>query len=70
MDGLFRTHKLNEIGLENAKDIAFKFHHLLNELSDVCDDHSREFNICKTKLEEACFFAKKAMAILPSNQDV
>jgi len=69
MDPLFEVHILNEQGKANAKDIATKFDNLLLDLEKVCaDPPGREWSIVKTKLEEACFFAKKAMANKKLNQ--
>jgi hypothetical protein len=45
------------------------FEKCLADLQEVCPE-SREFSITKTKLEEACFFAKKSVAIQPENQEV
>lgn len=61
----FASHKLNERGQRNAADIASAFSALLDDLENDrgCEVKSREFSIVKTKLEEACFFAKKSMAI-------
>lgn len=68
VDPLFEFHKLNEQGQTNAIDIANAFNDLLETLKEFCPNNSREFSIVKTKLEEACFFAKKAMAMQPNNQ--
>lgn len=59
---LFKVHRLNPAGLEAADKIASEFDRLLLELESLCAD-SREFSVAKTKLEEACFFAKKSLAI-------
>jgi len=75
MNREFDSHILNEAGIDKAKKIAAVFDALLESLcpSDVrcgpalCPP-GRELSIAKTKLEEACFFAKKAMAIQPENQ--
>lgn len=67
MNKEFAVHILNEVGIERAKAIAQDFDVLLNNLHAICPE-SREFSICKTKLEEASFFAKKAMACDPINQ--
>ena len=74
MDPMFEVHMLNETGKAKAKAIAESFHGLLiilngglNQSAPLCPP-SRELSIVKTKLEEACFFAKKAMASLPENQ--
>ena len=70
MDGLFEVHILNDEGKANAQDIANKFNNLLLDLEKVCGDPpNREWSIVKTKLEEACFFAKKAMATKRQNQE-
>lgn len=66
MDKAFQVHMLNDIGKQKAREIAEDFDHLLGELKEVCPE-GREMAIVRTKLEEACFFAKKAMANDPIN---
>lgn len=83
MNQEFEVHILNEEGIEKAKQIAHIFEGTLEQLKLVCLRSTqprngimlpstvygaREFAITKTKLEEACFFAKKAMALLPEYQ--
>lgn len=67
VDPMFRTHMLNEQGKTHAEVIANGFNDLLALIKTYCPE-SREFSICKTKLEEACFYAKKAMANGTANQ--
>lgn len=69
MNKEFQVHLLNEQGIQKAKDMAQKFSDLLDWIQnpDICEQ-GRELAIVKTKLEEASFFAKKAMAINPINQ--
>ena len=62
----FEVHILNELGINKARIIAKEFDELLNVLKELCPE-SREFSITKTKLEEASFFAKKAMACQKEN---
>lgn len=67
MNGEFQFHRLNEQGVEKAKAVAEDFDRLLEVLKTyvpVC----REFSIVRTKLEEAFFFAKKAIAQTPAYQ--
>lgn len=61
MRAQFKVHMLNEEGKQKAKEIAEAFDALMTKLEAVVPE-GREFAICKTKLEEACFFAKKGMA--------
>ncbi len=63
----FASHLLNEQGLSRAHLIRDIFDGLLTQLEEICAP-GRELSIAKTKLEEACFFAKKAMAINLTNQ--
>jgi hypothetical protein len=68
----FKHFKLNFPGLANAANIAVEFDRLLDALMSEpcgCATNSREFALVKTKLEEACFYAKKSMAIRPEKQD-
>lgn len=67
----FEVYSLNSEGIDKANTIAVLFDNLLNELraEGVCLP-GRSLEIVKTKLEEACFFAKKAMAINPCNQKI
>lgn len=57
----FAVHTLNEEGKKMAVRIGCIFHNALTELEMVCPS-GREMALVKTKMEEACFFAKKAMA--------
>lgn len=72
MNKEFAVHMLNEQGKEKAQRIAKAFDDLLNTLAGESIESSlcppgREFAIVKTKLEEACFFAKKSMATIEAN---
>ena len=67
MDSLFAVHKLNDGGMLKAQEIAKAFDGLLTTLNELCCE-GREFSVAKTKLEEAAFFSKKAMAINLNNQ--
>jgi len=64
----FTVHMLNTAGKEKAGHIASVFDRCLSELLEVCPA-GRELSIVRTKLEEAAFFAKKAMASDPANGD-
>lgn len=61
MNSEFTFHLLNDTGKTKAMKIATSFNTLLEDLKETCAP-GREFSIVKTKLEEACFFAKKSMA--------
>jgi hypothetical protein len=68
MDKAFEVHMLNEKGQGLAKAIAGEFFGFLCSLEGMCGREGREMAIVRTKLEEACFFAKKAMASDKVNQ--
>ena len=72
MDAAFEVHMLNDTGKQKAKDIATAFDNCLTAITaptfgSLCPA-GRELSIVRTKLEEACFFAKKAMANAKENQ--
>lgn len=62
----FQVHKLNQDGIRKAIHIADQFDDLLEDLKKVIPE-GRILSIVRTKLEEACFFAKKGIAINPDN---
>jgi len=71
MSPLFHFHKLNEKGIKKAENMSNQFDNFLGVLQVIIGKDNldvREFHICKTKLEEACFFAKKCVAIQKENQ--
>jgi hypothetical protein len=68
MDSAFEVHMLNEDGKKKALAIATEFDNLLNNLFQI-GMAGREAAIVITKLEEACFFAKKSMANQKENQN-
>lgn len=57
----FDVHMLNEEGRKKARQIAEDFTLFLKSLEQAVPP-GRYLSIVKTKLEEACFFAKKGMA--------
>lgn len=71
----FRSHKLNERGCGKRDDIAAAFSELLNNLeSDIAlkDPRGvggRELALVRTHLEQASFYAVRAMALQPENQE-
>jgi hypothetical protein len=67
MNREFEVHMLNESGRVKAAAIASAFDECMDKLLKVNPEPSREMSIARTKLEEACFFAKKAMASRPEN---
>jgi hypothetical protein len=64
----FSVHRLNEEGLTKADVIATAFSHLLDHLEEACGKDGREMSLVRTKLQEAAFYAKRAMAVRPENQ--
>jgi hypothetical protein len=61
IDPLFSFTVMSEEGKAKSQYIAEVFSTLLYALEDTLPGNNREFAIAKTKLEEASFFAKKAL---------
>lgn len=64
----FEVHKLNEYGLRSAEAIAQAFSDCLERVEALVPA-GRERALVATKLQEACFFAKRGIASLPANQE-
>jgi len=65
----FEVHMLNEKGKAGARLLADLFTETLNKIEEIVGKDGREIAIVRTKFEEASFFAKKALAVLPHNQE-
>lgn len=79
IDDRFKVHRLNAEGLKSAEQIALVFSKALFEIEglmapvyvvDVAapGEVGRLKAIVATKLQEACFFAKRAVALDPAMQ--
>lgn len=67
----FQVHILNDQGLEKAGQVAEIFSTALTALEAIGLTHTacpRERALVITKLQEAGFFAKRAVALVPENQ--
>lgn len=66
----FAVHTLNESGKNRAQLLAASFARCLDEVEALTGslNNGRELALVRTKMEEACFFAKKAMAKQLVNQ--
>jgi hypothetical protein len=62
----FEVHMLNDLGLEQARIIGEIFSTALDRVEMAVG--GRELAIVATKLQEACFFAKRGIALNPDNQ--
>lgn len=69
MNKEFQVHMPNKQGQDNAKEIAAAFDVCLNRLMELCP-LGREMSLVRTKMEEACFFAQRAMSNNPNNCQV
>jgi len=67
----FATHRLNEAGMRGAKALAEEFDALLTEVQAIVGPSGdpRQLALCRTHLEEACFHAKKALAVQSGFQE-
>jgi hypothetical protein len=61
VDPLFSFAPYSTVGREKAVAVAEKFTAFLYELEELLPGGSREVSIIRTKLEEASFYAKKAL---------
>jgi hypothetical protein len=66
---MFEVHILNATGKENARYLQDAFKSFLGALEETCGKDGREMAIVRTKLEEASFYAKRAMAMRPEHHD-
>lgn len=64
----FAVHLLNPQGVDKAISLANAFSAFLTRVEELSGTDGREMSIVRTKLEEASFFAKKALAVRPGNQ--
>ena len=64
----FSVHLLNPQGIKKAEALAEVFSVALSGIEALCGPEGREMAIVKTKMQEAAFFAKRAMAIRVENQ--
>ena len=67
----FQVHILNDAGIDKAKCLGEAFSEFLYKLAGLIapsQENGREMALVKTKLQEASFCAKRAIAVLPENQ--
>lgn len=64
----FQVHLLNEQGLNGAKAIAMILSDALTKLEKINSKPSREMSLVKTHLQDAGFWAKRALAVNPAMQ--
>jgi hypothetical protein len=75
MNPEFQSHRLSPEGINKVERVKHMFNYLLESLTCInCTEHQvsipqgRYLSIVKTKLEEACMFAVKAVSCDPANQ--
>lgn len=66
----FKVHRLNADGLAKAEKLAEVFDTCLGMVKMILNSvPSREQSLVVTKLQEASYWAKRAMAMQPGNQE-
>lgn len=64
----FKSHILSDGGLRKAEEIGSTFTEALDKLESICGKDGREMALVRTHLQDASFYAKRAMAVRPENQ--
>lgn len=64
----FQVHRLTEEALRLAQSLAVQFTICLNSVEALVGHDGREMAIVRTKLQEAAFYAKRALAVRKENQ--
>lgn len=67
MKNEFQVHMLNDDGIAKATELGEAFSTLLEKVEALVPA-GRERALVVTKLQEASFFAKRGIAVLPENQ--
>ncbi len=65
----FQVHRLNDEGMARANDLARLFSEFLSGVECHTGTEGRDVAIVRTKLQEASFYAKRAMASHVENQE-
>ncbi len=65
----FSWARLNELGISRATEVARFFSTLLDSLESITPGNGRSMAIVRTKLQEASYFAKRAVAEQTENQE-
>lgn len=68
MNKEFQNVMLSDDGINATRAVRNMFDKLLTDIVASCPP-SRELSLAKTKLEEACFYAVKAIAQAPGNSE-
>ena len=74
MKSLFAPIIVNGVGSEKIEKIRPLFENLLSEITKLCDTdctrmpNARELAIVGNKLQQAAFYAVRAVALAPENQ--
>jgi hypothetical protein len=63
------VHLLHEEGIQKALFLARIFSDALDGIEKIAGSDGRDMAIVRTKLEEASFYAKRAVAVRPENQE-
>jgi hypothetical protein len=64
----FAVHILNAEGLAKARILGAQFSDFLDAIEAHIGKDGREMALVRTKLQEASYFAKRALAVQPANQ--
>jgi hypothetical protein len=64
----FKVHILNQCGIGKAGELALVFESCLDAVEGISGTEGREMALVRTHMELASFYAKKAMAGRPENQ--
>lgn len=67
MKNEFQVHMLNETGIARATELGEAFSALLETIEGLVPA-GRDRALVVTKLQEASYFAKRGIAVLPENQ--